>query len=135
MIADLLQRHDRYRAIQALPGTGQVLAVAILAGPGCVTCSLRCPLERAFDYSTRNALILVSGYRTSDAICEAGPEGLTRFLRHVRAVRNRGWCRRKRSERLTKPCSPSPAASSTSCGPCYATAVSSPPDPRAALVA
>ena len=39
-------------------------------------------LERAFDYSTRSALILVSGYQTPDAIREAGPEGLARFLRH-----------------------------------------------------
>jgi transposase len=39
-------------------------------------------LERAFDYSTRSALILVSGYQTPEAIREAGPEELTRFLRH-----------------------------------------------------
>lgn len=38
-------------------------------------------LERAFGYSTRSALILVSGYQTPQAIREAGPGQLTRFLR------------------------------------------------------
>lgn len=38
-------------------------------------------LERAFDYSTRSALILVSGYQTPGAIREAGPGTLSRFLR------------------------------------------------------
>jgi transposase len=37
-------------------------------------------LERAFDYSTRSALILVSGYQTPAAVREAGKAGLTRFL-------------------------------------------------------
>ncbi len=37
-------------------------------------------LERAFDYSTRSALILVSGYQTPAAVREAGHAGLTRFL-------------------------------------------------------
>ena len=36
-------------------------------------------LERAFDYSTRSALILVSCYQTPSAIREAGPGGLSRF--------------------------------------------------------
>ena len=37
-------------------------------------------LERAFDYSTRSALILVSGFQSPDAVREAGQAGLTRFL-------------------------------------------------------
>jgi transposase len=37
-------------------------------------------LERAFDYSTRSALILVSGYQTPKAIREVGPGRLSRFL-------------------------------------------------------
>jgi hypothetical protein len=37
-------------------------------------------LERAFDYSTRSALILISGYQTPDAIRGAGPDELTGFL-------------------------------------------------------
>jgi transposase len=37
-------------------------------------------LERAFDYSTRSALILVTGFQTPDAIRQAGEPGLTRHL-------------------------------------------------------
>ncbi|RKT86918.1 Transposase IS116/IS110/IS902 family protein [Saccharopolyspora antimicrobica] len=37
-------------------------------------------LERAFDYSTRSALILVAGYQTPDAVRAAGEHGLTRHL-------------------------------------------------------
>ena len=37
-------------------------------------------LERAFDYSTRSALILVSGCQAPGAIREAGPGRLSRFL-------------------------------------------------------
>ena len=41
-----------------------------------------CPaLERAFDYSTRSALILVAGYCTPAAIRQAGKAGLTDWLR------------------------------------------------------
>ena len=38
-------------------------------------------LERAFDYSTRSALILLTGYCTPAAIGEAGGPGLTQHLR------------------------------------------------------
>lgn len=37
-------------------------------------------LERAFDYSTRSALILVADFQTPDAIRTAGRDGLTRHL-------------------------------------------------------
>lgn len=38
-------------------------------------------LERAFDYSTRSALILLTGYCTPDGIRDAGTAGLTEHLR------------------------------------------------------
>jgi len=38
-------------------------------------------LERAFDYSTRSALVLLTGFQTPAAIREAGAEGLSTFLR------------------------------------------------------
>jgi transposase len=38
-------------------------------------------LERAFDYSTRSALILATGFQTPAAIRAAGAAGLTRYLR------------------------------------------------------
>lgn len=38
-------------------------------------------LERAFDYSTRSALVLLTGYCTPAAIRQAGPTGLTSHLR------------------------------------------------------
>src|SRR4051812_9845048 len=44
-------------------------------------------LERAFDYSTRIALILVAGYCTPEAIRQAGEQGLTDHLREHRAHR------------------------------------------------
>jgi transposase len=37
-------------------------------------------LERAFDYSTRSALILLTGFQTPETIRAAGPAGLTRYL-------------------------------------------------------
>lgn len=37
-------------------------------------------LERAFDYSTRSALIMIAGFQTPDSIRAAGPDGLTRHL-------------------------------------------------------
>ena len=37
-------------------------------------------LERAFDYSTRSALILVAGFPTPDAVRDAGAAGLTQHL-------------------------------------------------------
>ncbi|TCP38636.1 transposase IS116/IS110/IS902 family protein [Tamaricihabitans halophyticus] len=44
-------------------------------------------LERAFDYSTRSALILVSEFSTPTAIRSAGADGLTVYLRAGRAHR------------------------------------------------
>jgi transposase len=38
-------------------------------------------LERAFDYSTRSALVLLTGFQTPDAIRAAGPDGVAAFLR------------------------------------------------------
>lgn len=38
-------------------------------------------LERAFDYSTRSALVLLTGFQTPAAIREAGAEGVSVFLR------------------------------------------------------
>jgi transposase len=38
-------------------------------------------LERAFDYSTRSALVLLTGFQTPTAIREAGAEGVSAFLR------------------------------------------------------
>jgi transposase len=38
-------------------------------------------LERAFDYSTRSALVLVTGFQTPDAIRVAGQAGVAAFLR------------------------------------------------------
>lgn len=38
-------------------------------------------LERAFDYSTRSALILLTGFQTPQAIRDAGITGIDRFLR------------------------------------------------------
>ncbi|WP_053723184.1 IS110 family transposase [Saccharothrix sp. NRRL B-16348] len=38
-------------------------------------------LERAFDYSMRSALVLLTGFQTPDAIRAAGPEGVAAFLR------------------------------------------------------
>lgn len=37
-------------------------------------------LERAFDYSTRSALILLTGYQTPVGLREAGPDGVRTFL-------------------------------------------------------
>ena len=37
--------------------------------------------ERAFDYSTRSALVLVAGYQTPQAVRAAGPDGLAGYLR------------------------------------------------------
>jgi transposase len=42
-------------------------------------------LERAFDYSTRSALILVTGFQTPDAIRDAGIAGVAEFLREQQA--------------------------------------------------
>lgn len=42
-------------------------------------------LERAFDYSTRSALVLLTGFQTPAAIREAGAEGVSVFLREHRA--------------------------------------------------
>lgn len=42
-------------------------------------------LERAFDYSTRSALILLTGFQTPDTIHRAGPDGLSAYLREHRA--------------------------------------------------
>lgn len=44
-------------------------------------------LERAFDYSTRSALILVAGYCTPEDIREAGREGLSAYLHAHQAHR------------------------------------------------
>ncbi|WP_344489005.1 IS110 family transposase [Nonomuraea monospora] len=44
-------------------------------------------LEASFDFSTRSALILVSGYCTPEEVRQAGPEGLTAFLREHGAWR------------------------------------------------
>jgi transposase len=38
-------------------------------------------LERAFDYSTRSALVLLTGYQTPNAIRAAGEDGIADFLR------------------------------------------------------
>jgi transposase len=38
-------------------------------------------LKRAFDYSTRSALVLLTGFQTSAAIRQAGAEGVSVFLR------------------------------------------------------
>jgi transposase len=38
-------------------------------------------LERAFDFSTRSALVLLTGFQTPDAIRSAGPDGVAAFLR------------------------------------------------------
>lgn len=44
-------------------------------------------LERAFDYSTRSALILVAGYQTPHAVRDAGPDGLAAYLTEAGAWR------------------------------------------------
>lgn len=44
-------------------------------------------LERAFDYSTRSALILVAGYQTPHAIRDAGRDGLAGYLTEAGAWR------------------------------------------------
>lgn len=44
-------------------------------------------LERAFDYSTRAPLILLTGYCTPEAIRQAGPDGLSEHLHDHRAHR------------------------------------------------
>lgn len=44
-------------------------------------------LERAFDYSTRSALILVTGYQTPQAIRDAGADQLTAYLTEAGAWR------------------------------------------------
>jgi transposase len=38
-------------------------------------------LEAAFDYSTRSALVLLTGFQTPDALREAGADGITEHLR------------------------------------------------------
>ncbi len=38
-------------------------------------------LERAFDFSTRSALVLLTGFQTPEAIRSAGPDGVAAFLR------------------------------------------------------
>ena len=42
-------------------------------------------LERAFDYSTRSALILLTGFQTPDSIRAAGEAGVAGYLREHRA--------------------------------------------------
>ena len=42
-------------------------------------------LERAFDYSTRSALILLTGFQTPQAIRDAGLAGVEEFLREQQA--------------------------------------------------
>lgn len=42
-------------------------------------------LERAFDYSTRSALVLLTGFQTPDAIRSAGRDGVSTYLREHRA--------------------------------------------------
>jgi transposase len=42
-------------------------------------------LERAFDYSTRSPLVLLTGYCTPEAIRQAGASGLSEYLREHRA--------------------------------------------------
>jgi transposase len=44
-------------------------------------------LQRAFDYSTRSALILVAGYQAPQAIRDAGPDRLTAYLTDAGAWR------------------------------------------------
>ncbi|WBB95643.1 MULTISPECIES: hypothetical protein [unclassified Solwaraspora] len=42
-------------------------------------------LERAFDYSTRSALNLLTGFQTSQTIRDAGLAGIEEFLREQQA--------------------------------------------------
>ena len=42
-------------------------------------------LERAFDYSTRSALILLTGFQTPAALRDAGDAGVAGYLRAQRA--------------------------------------------------
>lgn len=44
-------------------------------------------LERAFDYSTRSALVLLTGFQTPDAVRAAGAGGVAGYLREHRAWR------------------------------------------------
>jgi transposase len=58
-------------------------------------------LERAFDYSTRSALVLVVGYQTPQALREAGPDALAGYLRREGAWprASPGWWPRRSRRR------------------------------------